>query len=109
MEGSIYPLSPAKIGNAAGFCLPEVFYQDHPHLANASGWVQVLSEDTLLVKLEPTQLDPKTDAPEQDIILGLFLDLITKDALSNPNNLEAYTEAMSQDDDELLAGVQMDE
>ncbi|NJK61694.1 MAG: hypothetical protein HC921_02530 [Synechococcaceae cyanobacterium SM2_3_1] len=109
MEGSIYTLSPAKIGNAAGFRLPAGFYRDHPQFANASGWVQVLSEDTLLVKLEPTQIDPETDPPEQDIILSLFLDLITKDALRNPANLEPYTEAISQEDDELLAGVQIDE
>jgi antitoxin PrlF len=109
MEGRTYPLSPAKIGNAAGFRLPAAFYRENAHFANASGWVQVLSEDTLLVKLEPTQLDTEVEAPEQDVILRLFLDLITKDALSNPSNLEPYTESMSQEDDELLAGVQIDE
>jgi antitoxin PrlF len=41
-------------------------------------------------------------------MLSLFLDLITKDALTNPENLEAYTEEMSDEDDELLAGVVID-
>ena len=41
-------------------------------------------------------------------MLGLFLDFITKDALTNPQNLEAYTEAMADEDDRLLAGVVID-
>jgi antitoxin PrlF len=41
-------------------------------------------------------------------MLGLFLDFITKDALTNPEHLEAYTEAMADEDDELFAGVVLD-
>jgi antitoxin PrlF len=39
-------------------------------------------------------------------LLSLFLDFLTKDALKNSDRLEAYTEEMSQEDDELLAGVE---
>ena len=41
-------------------------------------------------------------------MLSLFLDLVTKDALTNPEQLEAYTEEMADEDDELLAGVVVD-
>jgi antitoxin PrlF len=106
MTNPTYPLAPAKIGNAAGFCLPASFYRDHPQFVNATGWVEVLSDDTVLVKLEPQPIEPVYDS--EDLMLSLFLDFITKDALTNPENLEAYTEEMSDDDDELLAGVVID-
>ena len=40
--------------------------------------------------------------------LALFLNLAMKDIHDNPSSLEAYTEAMSAEDDELLAGVEVD-
>jgi antitoxin PrlF len=107
MTNPTYPLAPAKIGNAAGFRLPASFYRDHPQFVNATGWVEVLSDDTVLVKLEPQIVESVSDS--DDLMLSLFLDLITKDALTNPQNLEAYTQEMSDADDELLAGVVIDE
>jgi antitoxin PrlF len=107
MTNPTYPLAPAKIGNASGFRLPASFYRDHPQFVNATGWVEVLSDDTVLVKLEPQTVESVSDS--DDLMLSLFLDLITKDALTNPQNLEAYTQEMSDADDELLAGVVIDE
>ncbi len=106
MTNPTYPLAPAKIGNASGFRLPASFYRDHPQFVNATGWVEVLSDDTVLVKLEPQPLE--SDSDSEDLMLGLFLDFITKDALTNSEHLEAYTQAMAEDDDELLAGVVVD-
>jgi antitoxin PrlF len=109
MTNPTYPLAPAKIDNASGFRLPASFYRDHPQFVNATGWVEVLSDDTILVKLEPQSIGPASDS--EDLMLSLFLDLITKDALTNSQNLEAYTQEMSDDDDdddELLAGVVID-
>jgi antitoxin PrlF len=106
MTDRTYPLAPAKIGNASGFRLPASFYRDHPQFVNATGWVEVLSDDTVLVKLEPQPVEAESDS--DDLMLSLFLDFITKDALTNPEQLEAYTEAMSDEDDELLAGVVVD-
>jgi antitoxin PrlF len=106
MTNPIYPLAPAKIGNASGFRLPASFYRDHPQFVNATGWVEVLSDDTVLVKLEPQPIEPVSES--DDLILSLFLDLITKDALTNPENLEVYTQEMSDEDDELLVGVVID-
>jgi antitoxin PrlF len=106
MSAKTYTLSPAKIGNSAGFRLPASFYRDNPQFANAMGWVEVVAKDTLLVKLEPRTLETEDD--DNDLMLSLFLDFITKDALKNEHRLEAYTEAMALDDDELLAGVELD-
>ncbi len=108
MSSKTYTLSPAKIGNSLGFRLPASFYHDNPQFANATGWVKVLPDNTLLVKLEP--VTPEADEEEEDdnLMLSLFLDFITKDALKNSDKLEAYTEAMAQEDDELLAGVELD-
>ena len=106
MSSKTYTLSPAKIGNSAGFRLPASFYRDNPQFANAMGWVEVVAKDTLLVKLEPSPLE--TEDEENELMLSLFLDFITKDALKHSDRLEAYTEAMAQDDDELLVGVELD-
>jgi hypothetical protein len=43
-----------------------------------------------------------------DLMLSWFLDIIAKDTLTNPQNLEAYTDEMSHEDDVLLAGVAID-
>ncbi|NJR31908.1 MAG: hypothetical protein HC778_02315 [Chamaesiphon sp. CSU_1_12] len=106
MTNPTYPLAPAKIGNAAGFRLPASFYRDHPQFVNATGWVEVLSDNTVLVRLEPQPVEPESDS--DDLMLSLFLDFITKDALTNPEQLEAYTTEMANEDDELLAGVIID-
>jgi antitoxin PrlF len=107
MNTKTYTLSPAKIGNSSGFRLPASFYRDHPHFNNANGWVEVLADNTLLVKLEPASPEPEEEE-EDNLILSLFLDFITKDALKNSDRLEAYTAAMAQEDDELLAGVDLE-
>jgi antitoxin PrlF len=104
MTNPTYPLAPAKIGNASGFRLPASFYRDLPQFVNAAGWVEVLNDNTLLVRLEPQPVEPDSD----DLMMSLFLDLVTKDALTNPEHLEAYTEEMADEDDELLAGVVID-
>ena len=108
MRSKTYSLAPAKIGNSSGFRLPVSFYRDHPRFANATGWVEVLADDTLLIKLEPVTNEPESDEENNELMLSLFLDFITKDALKNSDRLEAYTEAMAQDDDELLDGVEID-
>ena len=116
MSSKTYTLSPAKIGNSSGFRLPVSFYRDYPQFANATGWVEVLADDTLLIKFEQVASELDDDNEGNELILSLFLDFIIKDALKNSggthpdgNRLEAYTEAMAQEDDELLAGVDLSE
>ena len=108
MNSKIYTLSPTKIGNSSGFRLPVSFYRDNPQFTNATGWVEVLTDNTLLIKLEPPTSEPDEEEADDGLMLSLFLDFLTKDALKNSDHLEAYTEAMSQEDDELLAGVEID-
>jgi hypothetical protein len=36
----------------------------------------------------------------------LYLDFLIKQALADPNELEEYTQAMAEEDDALIAGVE---
>jgi antitoxin PrlF len=56
------------------------------------------------LRLEPE--DPQQGEAEEDsLLLGLFLDFLSRQALSSDQGPVLYTEAMAADDDELLAGV----
>jgi antitoxin PrlF len=101
-----YPVSPAKIGNHDGYRLPRAFSRDHPELVGASGHVEVLDENTLLVRLKPIQ---KTAEDRDDVMMSLFLDFLMKSAVEEPESLIAYTENMSQEANKLLIGVEIDE
>ena len=101
-----YPVSPAKIGSQDGYRLPRAFSRDHPELVGASGHAEVLDENTLLVRLNPVE---KTEEDKDDVMMSLFLDFLMKSAIEEPNSLVAYTKNMSQEANELLAGVEIDE
>ena len=101
-----YSVSPAKIGNQDGYRLPRAFSKDHPELVGASGYVEVLNENTLLVRLEPV----KQSAEENDdVMMSLFLDFLMKSAIEQPDSLIPYTQEMSNEANELLLGVELDE
>jgi antitoxin PrlF len=106
MARKSYPITHAKVGNQDGFRLPRVFSKDYPHLANASGYIEVLSENTFLVRLETDNID-ETDETES-IMMSLFLDFLMKDAIKNPSKLVPYTKEMSDEMDDLLADVILD-
>ena len=101
-----YPVSPAKIGSQDGYRLPRAFSKDHPELVGASGHVEVLNENTLLVRLNPVE---KTEEDKDDVMMSLFLDFLMKSAIEEPSSLVAYTENMSREANELLASVETDE
>jgi antitoxin PrlF len=101
-----YPVTHAKVGNQDGFRLPRAFSKDYPHLANASGHIEVLSDNTFLVRLETDNVD-EADGDE-GIMMSLFLDFIIKDAMQNPSKLVPYTQEMSDEMDDLLADVVID-
>jgi antitoxin PrlF len=101
-----YPVSPAKIGNQDGYRLPRAFSRDHPELVGASGHVEVLDENTLLVRLIPVG---KTEEERDDVMMSLFLDFLMKFAVEEPESLIVYTSQMSKEAHELLAGVELDE
>jgi antitoxin PrlF len=101
-----YPVSSAKIGNQDGYRLPRAFSRDHPELVGANGHVEVLDENTLLIRLNPVE---KTESESDDVMMSLFLDFLMKSAVEEPKSLIAYTNQMSQEANELLAGVDIDE
>ena len=107
MAASPYRVTPARIGNSSGLRLPAAFYRDHPQFNGASGQVEVLSDDTLLLRLDPVQPE-EAEADEDSLLLGLFLDFLSRQALTSDAGPVLYTEAMAAEDEELLAGVSVD-
>jgi len=105
MASKRYNAAWSKIGNSSGFRVENVFFKDNPQFAGASGEVEVISSDTLLVRLQPNELE---EQEKDQLMLSLFLDFLMEEALRNPNELESYTEAMAAEDDELMAGVVLD-
>ena len=107
MAVSPYRVTPARIGNSSGLRLPAAFYRDHPQFAGAAGQVEVLDDTTLLLHLEPEQQQQGV-AEVESLMLGLFLDFLSRQALTSDQGPVLYTEAMAADDDALLAGVTID-
>ena len=106
-QNKTYNINPAKIGNQKGFRLPNAFYRDNPHLNDTSGHVEVINENTLLIHLD-TQKEFEQD-DEESLMMSLFLDFLMEDIIENPDKLIPYTEQMSDEVDELLAGVSLEE
>lgn len=107
MKQKTYTINPAKIGNQQGFRLPSAFYKENPQFAEATGEIEVLNEDTLLVRI-----NPKNDIDEEEeeaLMISIFLDFLTKNALKNPEQLIPYTQKMSDEIDNLLTGVDIEE
>lgn len=102
-----YSISPAKIGNQDGFRLPRAFSKDYPHLVAASGHVEVLDDNTLLVRLDPNETSEEEDS--ESLTMSLFLDALMKEAIHNPSSLVPYTEEMSEEISSLLSDVTIDE
>lgn len=102
MPKKVYKASWAKIGNSSGYRLSGSFFKENPQFAEAGGTVQVIDSDTILIRRE---VQEQTDQDEDELMLSLFLDFLTKQALSDPSEIETYTEAMAAEDDELIAGV----
>ena len=102
-----YNINPAKIGNQKGFRLPNAFYQDNPQFTDASGQIEVINDETLLIHLDiKNQLEEEN---EQSLMMSLFLDFLMKDVIKNPEKLVPYTEQMSDEIDELLTDVNLEE
>jgi antitoxin PrlF len=97
-----YKASWAKIGNSSGYRLSGSFFKENPQFADVGGTVQVIDSDTILIRRD---VQEQTEQDEDELMLSLFLDFLTKQALSDPSEVEAYSEAMAAEDDELMAGV----
>ena len=101
-----YNIRSTKIGNSAGFRLPADFYREHPQFANADGLIEVVLPDTAIVRIVP-QLHDDEDG-ENSLLMRLFLDFATTEALKN-NTLQPYTTEMSEVAHQLIEGVQLED
>ena len=102
-----YSISPAKIGNQDGFRLPRAFSRDYPDLVKATGYVEVLDDKTLLVRLEPNETTEEDDS--ESLTMSLFLDTLMKEVIKEPSSLVPYTEEMSAEISDLLSDVTLEE
>ena len=105
MPNNRYSTAWSKIGNSSGFRVENGFFKDNPQFVGVNGEVQVINSDTLIVRLQPNEL---AEQEKDELMLSLFLDFLMEEALHNPDEIENYTEAMSAEDDELIAGVMLD-
>ncbi len=105
MSAKSYKVSWAKIGNSSGYRLPSDFFKENPGFAGADGVVQVISPDTALFSIAKSE----AEQAEDELMLRLYLDFLTKQALANSDELEEYTLEMAKADDDLIVGVELDE
>ncbi|WP_299406136.1 hypothetical protein [Acaryochloris sp. IP29b_bin.148] len=105
MSDKSYKASWAKIGNSSGYRLTSDFFREHPEFVGSDGVVQVIAPDTVIF-LRTKAADE--EQAQDDLMLSLYLDFLTKQALSHPHELEEYTQQMAEEDDDLTAGVRLD-
>lgn len=105
MTDKTYKASWAKIGNSSGYRLTSDFFKEHPEFVGSDGVVQVIGTDTVIFARTKSE-DEGQD--EDELMLSLYLDFLTKQALANPEELEAYTQQMADEDEALIAGVILD-
>lgn len=101
-----YSLRTTKIGNSNGFRLPADFYRDHPQFTDANGWIEVISDTTAVISIEPPD-DREEENDNDSLMMRLFLDFALNTALKN-QDLERYTLEMSAAARDLLDGVVVD-
>jgi antitoxin PrlF len=103
-----YSLRTTKIGNSNGFRLPAEFYRDNPQFADADGWIEVISDTTAVISIDPPARQTEDDEDEDSLVLRLFLDFALTSALKN-QDLERYTFEMSARARNLIDGVVLDD
>jgi antitoxin PrlF len=101
-----YSLRNTKIGNSNGFRLPAEFYRDNPQFTDADGWIEVISDTTAVIKIDPPDLSE--EEAEDSLMIRLFLDFALTSALKN-QDLKPYTVEMSAIARALTEGVELDE
>lgn len=105
MTDKTYKASWAKIGNSSGYRITSDFFREHPEFVGSDGVIQIIAPDTVVFSRAKTEEEGQE---EDDLMLSLYLDFLTKQALANPDELEEYTQDMADEDEELIAGVILD-
>lgn len=106
MKQKTYTINSAKIGNQQGFRLPSAFYKENPQFADSTGEIEVLNNDTLLLRINPKNNIEEEE--EEGLMMSFFLDFLSKDAVKNPEQLIPYTQEMSNEMDDLLRDVDIE-
>jgi antitoxin PrlF len=101
-----YSLRNTRIGNSNGFRLSAEFYRDHPQFAEADGWIEVIAEDTAVIKIQPSA--SKDEEEDDSLMMGLFLDFALSQSLKN-RDLKPYTTEMSATARDLIQRVELDD
>ncbi|MGB7415205.1 MAG: hypothetical protein WA902_13455 [Thermosynechococcaceae cyanobacterium] len=101
-----YKAAWAKIGNSSGYRLPSEFFKENPDFVGANGIVQVIAPDTVLLSRSTSEGE---DRAEDEVMLSLYLNFLIEQALTNPDELEEYTQQMADEDEDLMAGVMLDD
>jgi antitoxin PrlF len=101
-----YSLRTTKIGNSNGFRLPADFYRDNPQFADADGWIEVISDTTAVINIEPANAQENEE--DDSLMMRLFLNFALNTTLKN-QDLERYTFEMSARAKNLLDGVVLDD
>ncbi len=96
-----YNFRTTKIGNSSGLRLPADFYRDNPQFTDANGWIEVISDTTAVISIEPP--DDREEENDDSLMMQLFLDFALNTALKN-QDLERYTLEMSAAARDLLTG-----
>jgi antitoxin PrlF len=101
-----YSLRNTRIGNSNGFRLPAEFYRDHPQFADANGWIEVIADNTAVIRIEPPAIDDEES--DDDLMMRLFLDFAIEQSLKD-KDLTPYTAEMSAVARALIDGVELDD
>jgi antitoxin PrlF len=101
-----YSLRNTRIGNSNGFRLPAEFYRDNPQFADADGWIEVIADNTAVIRIEPPASDDEES--DDDLMMRLFLDFAIEQSLKN-KDLIPYTAEMSAVARALIDGVELDD
>ncbi len=102
-----YSLRNTRIGNSNGFRLPAEFYRDNPQFTDADGWIEVIADNTAVIRIERSGIDDDDDA-DSNLMMRLFLDFAIEQSLKH-QDLTPYTVEMSTVARDLIEGVELDD
>lgn len=103
MLPTVLTVASKKKRQSLDLSLPGSFCNENPQWANANVQVEILSENTLLLRLVSS--DIKDEAKESSLMMRLFLDTLMEDLKKDPSKVVSYTDEMMAEEDELLYGV----
>ena len=106
MSKKSYKASWAKIGKSSGYRLTSDIFKEHTNKVGAEEVEQVIAPAPALISIVRPDVE---DQAEDELMLKLYLDFLTKQALANPDELEEYTQQMAEEDEQLMAGVELDD